>query len=70
MHNGHNRGCAVTSHEKWWHHQRGIEGIEVALITGLVVIIILATIPLAAGGVQTVISSLADELMNAGNAIN
>jgi len=70
MHNRYERACAVTSHEDRWHHQKGIEGIEVALITGLVVIIILATIPLAAGGVQAVISSLADELMNAGNAIN
>jgi Flp pilus assembly pilin Flp len=69
MHSRHNRS-AVTSHEKWWHDQSGIEGIEVALITGLVVIIILATIPLAAGGVDTVISSLANELTNAGNAIN
>lgn len=70
MHNRHERACAATSDEDRWHHQKGIEGIEVALITGLVVIIILATIPLAAGGVQAVISSLADELMNAGNAIN
>ena len=46
MHNRHNRACAVTSNEKWWHRQKGMEGIEVALITGLVVVIILTTIPL------------------------
>ena len=67
MHNRHDRASAVTFDDEWWHHQTGI---EVALITGLVVIIILATFPLAAGGVQAVISSLADELMDAGNAIN
>lgn len=61
---------AAPPDESTWNGQRGIEGIEVALISGLIVIIILGTIPLAASGVQAVISSVANELMNAGNAIN
>lgn len=56
--------------EARWAGQRGIEGIEVALITGMIVVIILATVPLVSGGIQAAITAAADELMNAGSAIN
>lgn len=53
-----------------WRDQGGLEGIEVALITGLVVVSILAAIPVVAGGVQTAIEALADLLADAGAGID
>lgn len=54
----------------WWSDQRGLEGIEVALISGLVIITLLVGVPLVAGGFQAVMAELADTLTSAGAGIN
>lgn len=53
-----------------WYDQRGLEGIEVALISGLTIIALLIGIPLVGGGVQAAIAAVANALATAGAGIN
>lgn len=53
-----------------WSDQRGLEGIEVALVSGLVLVSLLVGVPLAANGFQTVMTALAATLTTAGAGIN
>lgn len=62
--------CDVSNRWTSWKDQRGLEGIEVALISGLVIISLLVGIPLVAGGFQAVMTSLANTLTTAAGGIN
>lgn len=53
-----------------WRGQCGLEGIEVALISGLAIVLVLAVIPIVGGGIQSAIQALADLLADAGAGIN
>lgn len=44
--------------------------IEVALIAGLMMVILVATIPLLAGGIQTAMDAVSSALSAAGSGIN
>lgn len=61
---------AVPPRTTRWYDQRGLEGIEVALISGLTIVALLIGVPLVGGGVQAAIAAVANALATAGAGIN